>query len=101
MSHTRVIMSAPNVPPMRPRLVLHADCTACGRLNGEDDDPFGVSQLALDHTNSTGHVVILKRRDSYSTPQFNMPQRHYDGDVRSVFLAWALGRLPIPFCRHM
>jgi hypothetical protein len=59
MSHIRFTLLTPNVSPMRPRLVLHADCTACGRLNGEDDDPFGVSQLALDHTNSTGHVVIL------------------------------------------
>jgi hypothetical protein len=59
MNHNQAHASTFISPSLLPRLVLHADCTACGRLNGDDDDPFGVSQLALDHTNSTGHVVIL------------------------------------------
>lgn len=42
-----------------PRLVLHADCTTCGRLNREEDDPRSVVDIALDHTNGTGHVVVL------------------------------------------
>jgi hypothetical protein len=59
MSHTRSIAFSPSVPPMRPRLVLHADCTNCGRLNRDKDDPSGVSELALRHTHETGHVVVL------------------------------------------
>lgn len=59
MSHTRSITSTPNAPPMRPRLVLHADCSNCGRLNRDEDDPSGVSELALRHTHETGHVVVL------------------------------------------
>jgi hypothetical protein len=59
MNYNERSASTSTDPLPLPRLVLHADCTACGRLNGDDDDPFGVSQVALDHTNSTGHVVIL------------------------------------------
>jgi hypothetical protein len=59
MNHNQAHASTFIGPLPMPRLVLHADCAACGRLNGDDDDPFGVSQLALDHTSSTGHVVIL------------------------------------------
>lgn len=42
-----------------PRLVLHADCTTCGRLNEEEDNPLTVVDIALDHTDGTGHVVVL------------------------------------------
>jgi len=42
-----------------PRLVLHADCTTCGRLNREEDDPRSVVDIALDHTDGSGHVVVL------------------------------------------
>lgn len=41
------------------RLVLHADCTACGRLNGDEDNPLTVVDIARDHTVGTGHVVVL------------------------------------------
>ena len=42
-----------------PRLVLHADCTTCGRLNGDEDNPSTLVDIALDHTDGTGHVVVL------------------------------------------
>lgn len=42
-----------------PRLVLHADCTTCGRLNGDEDNALTVVEIALDHTGATGHVVVL------------------------------------------
>lgn len=42
-----------------PRLVLHADCTTCGRRNGDEDNPLTVVDIALDHTAGTGHVVVL------------------------------------------
>lgn len=42
-----------------PRLVMHADCTTCGRLNRDDDNPLSVVDVALDHTDVTGHVVVL------------------------------------------
>src|SRR5215469_1477681 len=41
------------------RLVLYADCTTCGRLNGCEDNPLTVVDIALDHTDGTGHVVVL------------------------------------------
>ena len=59
MSHIRFTLLTPNIPPMRTRLVLHADCSTCGRLNRDEDDPSGVSELALRHTHETGHVVVL------------------------------------------
>ena len=42
-----------------PRLVLHADCTTCGKLNSEQEEPRTVVDIALDHTDATGHVVVL------------------------------------------
>ena len=42
-----------------PRLVLHAECTTCGKLNSEQDEPRTVVDIALDHTDATGHVVVL------------------------------------------
>lgn len=42
-----------------PRLVLHADCTTCGRLNEAEDNPLLVVDIALHHTEDTGHVVVL------------------------------------------
>jgi|GEM_PF-2001013 len=42
-----------------PRLVLHADCTTCGRLNRDEDAHSAVVDIALDHTNTTGHIVVL------------------------------------------
>ena len=44
--------------PLVPRLVLHADCTTCGRLH-VDDGSLRTPQLALEHTFRTGHVVVL------------------------------------------
>lgn len=58
MNDTRRTSSAiSNAPP--PRLVLHADCTTCGRLNGDEDNPLTMVDIALDHTDGTGHVVVL------------------------------------------
>lgn len=41
------------------RLVLHADCTTCGRLNRDEDASSSVVDTALGHTDGTGHVVVL------------------------------------------
>jgi len=42
-----------------PRLVLHADCTTCGRLNQDEDASCRVVDIALGHTDGTGHIVVL------------------------------------------
>lgn len=58
MNHSQPTSSATsNVQPSR--LVLHADCTTCGRLNGDEENPLTVVDIALDHTDGTGHVVVL------------------------------------------
>lgn len=58
MNDTRHTLNATsNTQP--PRLVLHADCTTCGRLNGDEGNPLTVVDIALDHTDGTGHVVVL------------------------------------------
>jgi hypothetical protein len=46
-------------PQKQPRLVLHADCTRCGRLNRDQDASSSVVDIALDHTDGTCHVVVL------------------------------------------
>src|SRR5215471_3778270 len=51
--------TSPTSNAQPPRLVLHADCTTCGRLNGDEDNPLTVVDIALDHTDGTGHVVVL------------------------------------------
>lgn len=50
--------SMPAVPEP-PRLVLHADCTTCGRLNQDEDASSRVVDIALGHTDGTGHIVVL------------------------------------------
>ena len=50
--------STPAVPEP-PRLVLHADCTTCGRLNQDEDASSRVVDIALGHTDGTGHIVVL------------------------------------------
>ena len=57
-------MSEPSPPSTTtihepPRLVLHADCTTCGRLNQDDDGSSQVVDIALGHTEGTGHIVVL------------------------------------------
>lgn len=42
-----------------PRLVVHADCTTCGRLNQDEDASSRVVDIALNHTDGTGHIVVL------------------------------------------
>lgn len=42
-----------------PRLVLHADCTTCGRVCEVDSDATLISQFALTHVAETGHIVVL------------------------------------------
>lgn len=49
----------PSAPKHRSRLVLHADCTTCGKLNSEQDERRTVVDIALDHTAATCHVVVL------------------------------------------
>ncbi len=41
------------------RLIIHADCTTCGRLHDDDAEPLMVPSLALEHTARTAHVVVL------------------------------------------
>ena len=57
-------MNEPSLPSTTtihepPRLVLHADCTTCGRLNQHEDASSRVVDIALDHTDGTGHIVVL------------------------------------------
>jgi hypothetical protein len=52
------VMLKPTDSPPGPRLVLHADCTSCGRLH-IDDGSVRTPRLALEHTLRTGHVVVL------------------------------------------
>ena len=42
-----------------PRLILHADCTTCGRLNQDEDASCRVVDIARGHTEGTGHIVVL------------------------------------------
>jgi hypothetical protein len=41
-----------------PRLILHAECPSCGFV-GENAHGASAVQLALAHSASTGHVVVL------------------------------------------
>ena len=57
-------MNEPSLPSTTtihepPRFVLHADCTTCGRLNQDEDASSQVVDIALDHTDGTGHIVVL------------------------------------------
>jgi len=58
MNNAKTISSSTSAA-QPPRLVLHADCTTCGRLNSDEDNPLTVVDIALDHTDGTGHVVVL------------------------------------------
>lgn len=42
-----------------PRLVLEANCTRCGPISEHEQNASVVPDVALRHTASTGHVVIL------------------------------------------
>lgn len=58
-----------------PRLVMHADCPTCGRLNRDEDNPLSVVAIALDHTDGTSHVVVLNGTtdlpgEDWDTPAF-------------------------------
>jgi hypothetical protein len=59
MNSQKAPSSSTPMTPEAPRLVLHADCTTCGRLNREEDNPLSVVDVALDHTDGTGHIVVL------------------------------------------
>ncbi len=69
----------PDVPisvseaPEPPRLVLHAECTACGGLNRDEDDPLKVVDIALDHTDGTGHVVVLNGTTDLPGEEWDTP----------------------------
>ena len=70
--------------PEAPRLVLYADCTTCGRLNCEEDNPLSVVDVALDHTDGTGHIVVLNGTT-------DLPDEE---DVRAP--AMSVGEPPLP-----
>lgn len=59
MNSQKASPSPTPMTPEAPRLVLHADCTTCGRLNREEDNPLSVVDVALGHTDGTGHIVVL------------------------------------------
>ena len=67
-----------------PRLVLHADCTTCGRLNQDDGASSRVVDIALGHTDGTGHIVVLNGTT-------DLPDEE---EVRAP--AMSLGDLPLP-----
>lgn len=56
-----------------PRLVMHADCTTCGRLNRGEDNPLSVVAIALDHTDGTGHVVVLNGTTDLPSEEWDSP----------------------------
>lgn len=56
-----------------PRLVLHADCTTCGRVNREENNPRSVVDIALDHTAGTGHVVVLNGTTDLPGKEWDTP----------------------------
>lgn len=59
MSAQSIVPISNSAAPEEPRLVLHADCTTCGCVNREEDNPLSVVEIALGHTEGTGHVVVL------------------------------------------
>ena len=59
MNDAKTSPESTNGVPEPPRLVLHAECTTCGRINRDEDDPRSVVDIAFDHTDGTGHVVVL------------------------------------------
>jgi hypothetical protein len=59
MNSQQASPSSTSTAPEAPRMVLYADCTTCGRLNREEDNPLSVVDVALDHTDGTGHIVVL------------------------------------------
>ena|SRR5579871_1607774 len=56
-----------------PRLVLHADCTTCGHLNRDEDASSAVVDIALDHTNTTGHIVVLNGTTDLPGEEWDTP----------------------------
>jgi len=56
-----------------PRLVMHADCTTCGRLNRDDGASSQVVDIALDHTHGTGHVVVLNGTTALPDEEWDTP----------------------------
>lgn len=59
MNSQKASPSSTPMTPEAPRLVLHAECTTCGRLNREEYNPLSVVDVALDHSEGTGHIVVL------------------------------------------
>lgn len=84
MNGQKASSSSSPMTPEAPRLVLHADCTTCGRLNREEDNPLSVVDVALDHTDGTGHIVVLNGTT-------DLPDEE---DVRAP--AMSVGDLPLP-----
>jgi hypothetical protein len=56
-----------------PRLVMQADCTTCGRLNHDEDNPLLVVDIALEHTAGTGHVVVLNGTTDLPGKEWDTP----------------------------
>jgi hypothetical protein len=73
MSTQPIVPTSSSAVPEQPRLVLHADCTTCGRLNREEDDPRSVVDIALDHTDGTGHVVVLNGTTDVPGEEWDTP----------------------------
>jgi hypothetical protein len=42
-----------------PRLIIDATCTTCGSIGTPGNEPLLVPEMAMRHTSTTGHVVIL------------------------------------------
>ena len=56
-----------------PRLVMHADCTTCGRLNRDAANPRSVVDIAMNHTDGTGHVVVLNGTTDLPCEEWDNP----------------------------
>lgn len=42
-----------------PRLIIDATCTTCGSIDTPNNKALLVPEMAMRHTSTTGHVVIL------------------------------------------
>lgn len=73
-----VSMPAAHEPP---RLVLHADCTTCGHLNRDEDSSSTVVDIALDHTDGIGHVVVLNGTTDLPSEEWDTPALAASGAV--------------------
>ena|SRR5579863_8728815 len=92
MNTQRIVPISVSETPQQPRLVLHADCTTCGRLNGDDNDPLKVVDIALEHTDGTSHVVVLNGTTDLPGEEWDTPASPASGPLicRRLMKFWLI-----------